>query len=139
MDGLPGLLSALLSPGASAPIPSKGLRKFSLMSPARDLRGDTYITYSSSLSSPLSASPPNWSMNTRKAERVFPVPVGALTSTCFPSAMAGHASLCILVGSPNVFLNQLSVAGRNCLRVSSCISSSMRAVVCHSCCPDYVP
>ena len=44
MDGLPGLLSALLSPGASAPIPSKGLRKFSLISPARDLR-ETHISH----------------------------------------------------------------------------------------------
>ena len=58
----------------------------------------------------------------------MPVPVGALTSTGFPAAIAGHASSCTFVAFPNVSANQPAVGSEKILRMSSAIVTSMQMI-----------
>ena len=101
------------------PMPSSGRVRFSRMSEARDFSGEMYSTRTPSSSAPRAASAFMRSMSSRKAASVLPVPVGALTSTCSPAAMAGQAARWTAVGSPNVLENQRTVSAENSLRMST--------------------
>ncbi len=100
------------------PIPSRGFLRFSRISAARDFRGDTYTSCSSRGSFPSMARVFSLSRNTRKADSVLPVPVGADTSTCPPAAMAGQEASCTLVGSPSFSRNHPAVPSLNNCRQS---------------------
>ena len=92
------------------PMPSKGRLRFSRMSLPRALRGEMYSSCSASASSPRAAWALRWSINTRKAARVLPVPVGALIRVCSPARMWGQPWAWASVGSPRACSNQAAVA-----------------------------
>ena len=67
------------------------------MSVFRALSGETYSTRDA----PAGQAPVSRrSRAQRKAQRVLPLPVGAMASTCRPAAIAGQARAWISVGSP---------------------------------------
>ena len=104
---------------AAAPIPSSGFFRFSRISAASDFSGDTYTSCSSRFSSPFWQQRFIWSKNTRNADSVFPVPVGADTSTCSPAEINGQASCCTGVGSPSDSRNHLAVPSSKSVNTSS--------------------
>jgi len=67
-------------------------------------------------------------MQTRKAERVLPLPVGAEISVASPARMLGQPCSCGSVGLPNLLRNHSAVTG--CAQASEVgISSSMDLIV----------
>ena len=50
-------------------------------------------------------------MQTKKAVRVFPDPVGADMRVGLPARMLGHPSICGSVGEPNLRVNHSAVIG----------------------------
>ncbi len=67
-------------------------------------------------------------MQTRKAERVFPLPVGAEMRVASPARMLGQPCSCGSVGVPNLLMNHSAVTG--CAQASDGgISSGMVLIV----------
>lgn len=68
-------------------------------------------------------------MANRNAERVFPEPVGAMTSTFSRRPIAGHANCCASVGSPNTRENHTRVGSLN-IAIHSHICSIISYLTC---------
>src|SRR5699024_11634070 len=62
------------------------------------------------------------SMAHRKAARVLPDPVGAMTAVCSPLVMLHHALACAWVGAVKVSVNQARVGALNCASTSGPVS-----------------
>jgi len=92
-------------------ISASGLRRFSFMSLARALSGETYTAYIRSSSLPWSASNISSLRMERNAVSVLPEPVGDETSTFFLECMSGTAMACASVTSPNLSLNHSETTG----------------------------
>ena len=106
------------SPAATSPISRSGASRFCWMSTASAFSGETYTTRGprgASASPASAAGRPAWhsrSMQTRKAARVFPEPVGAAIRVSFPAAISRQPPSCGAVGpSGNRRSNQARTAG----------------------------
>ena len=104
------LTSGIDSPAASNRwrSSSRGARRLRRTSVLSALSGETYSTRTC----PLGHAPAtSLSIAHRKAASVLPLPVGAVTRTCFPSATRGQASRCTSVGSPTLSTNHSRIKG----------------------------
>ena len=91
-----------------SPRPASGVRRFLWMSLLSAFNGETYRmrTFPAAQAPVTSLSIPQ-----RNAASVLPVPVGALTRTCAPAAISGHAFCWTSVGRPTACRNHSATRG----------------------------
>lgn len=114
------LLVATVTCGACEPrasicsrIPAKGTSRFFATSTPSAFNGEIYNTRTPLRAWSAALRDRSESMANRNAERVFPEPVGAMTSTFSRRPIAGHANRCASVGSPNTRENHTRVGSLN--------------------------
>lgn len=105
---------------ASRVSPASGVRRLRSTSTANALSGDTYSTRVAAGRSDIGSESAKLSRAHRNAARVFPDPVGAMTSVLSPSAMAAQALAWAAVGAAKVLVNQSRVSALNRLSAEGC-------------------
>ena len=102
---------------AACLIPASGPSRFLSMSLLSAFRGETYSIRTPGRKLPSRCCSTRWLIAQRNAASVFPEPVGASMSVCFPEEMLGHPSVCGGVGAPYVRSNQSRTTGWKSLSV----------------------